>query len=180
MFSVAIFANAQPEMRNTVTFSGGFAHNVGNFCCGESAPFLAATYSYRLLPHLDLEAGVDSAISLGTEVRGATYDIRTGDRLLWVPFGIKGVLPTWHKRAELFAGAGGLYEKYLVGNPADFVGISPRSGWGGYAAAGAALALDRGRHYWLGGSSRLFFANTSSGYSHDRWFAASLDFGFRF
>lgn len=79
---IVVYASAQSDMRNTVTFSGGFAHNVGNSCCGDSAPSLALTYAYRLFPHVDLEAGVDTTLSLETEARGANYDFKADDRFL--------------------------------------------------------------------------------------------------
>jgi len=72
LFSLTICANAQTEMRNSVTVSGGFAHNVGGNCCGDSAPSLAVSYAYRLFPHVDVEAGVSTALTLGTEARGPT------------------------------------------------------------------------------------------------------------
>jgi hypothetical protein len=163
-----------------ITISAGLAHNVGSTCCGESAPSLAASYAYRTLPHLDLEAGVDATTSLGTEIRGANYDIKPNDRFTWVPFGLKGVLPLRHGRAEAFIGGGGLYEKYSVGNSNLSAGLASRDGWGGYVSGGVTMALDPGRRFWLGGSSHLFFANTNSGFTHDRWFVANLDFGIRF
>jgi hypothetical protein len=177
-FSLAALADAQSEMRNTVTVSGGFAHNVGNSCCGESAPSLAMTYDYRLFPHVDLEAGVDTTLSLGTQAVGANYNVKADDRLLWVPFGLKGVLPLRSGRVEVTAGAGGLYEKYLVSSNSGF--FTSRSGWGGYGSTGVAVALDGGRHFWVGVSPQLFFANTGSGYTHDRWFVLNVGLGFRF
>jgi hypothetical protein len=126
---LAALKYAQSEMRNTVTFSGGLAHNVGNSCCGESAPSVAFTYAYRLFPHLDLEAGVDTALSLGTEAVGANFNFKADDRFLWVPFGVKGVLPLRGGRVEVTAGGGGLYEKYLVGNNSG--SFASRDGWGG-------------------------------------------------
>src|SRR5690349_15461662 len=130
LFGLAVCADAQSEMRNTVTFSGGFAHNVGKYCCGESAANLALTYAYRLFPHVDLEAGVDTTLSLGTEVRGATYDFKPDDRFIWVPFGLKGVLPLRRDRVEVSVGGGGTYEKYLVGSQALSAGLVSRNGWG--------------------------------------------------
>src|SRR5713226_4864953 len=112
MFGWAICAYAQSEMRNTIAISGGLAQNLGTNCCGGSAPNLGLTYSYRLFPHLELEAGVDSALSLGTEARGAQYDFKADDRFIWVPFGLRGVLPLRHDRVEVSAAAGGAYEKY--------------------------------------------------------------------
>ena len=85
---IVVCASAQSDMRNTVTFSGGFAHNAGNSCCGDSAPSLAVTYAYRLFPHVDLEAGVDTTLSLGTRSIGANYNVNADDRFLWVPFGL--------------------------------------------------------------------------------------------
>jgi hypothetical protein len=177
---IGVCAPAQSEMRNTVTLSGGFAQNVGNSCCGDLAPALALTYAYRLFPHMDVEAGVNTTLSLGTEARGANYDFKADDRFLWVPFGLKGVLPLRSGRVELSVGAGGLYEKYLVGSPAEFVGFASRDGWGGYATTGVAVALDRRRHFWIGASPQLLFANTGGGYEHDRWFVLNVGVGLRF
>ena len=180
LFAAAVCAFAQSESKNTLTFSGGLANNAGNTCCGDTSPALGLTYSYRFLPHVALEAGVDSAIALGTEIRGANYDAHIGDRMFWVPFGVRGILPLRHNRIELFVSAGGLYEKYYAANPFDSVGVVSRDGWGGYAALGASVALDRSRHFWLGGSSHFFFGNSNNGYAHDRWVTTTADFSFRF
>ena len=137
------------------------------------------SYSYRLIPHLDLDAGVHATSSLGTEIRGATYDFFLNDHVLWVPFGVRGVLPVWRNRVEIFAGAGGVYERYFA-LEGTIVGQISRDGWGGQASGGASIALDRRRRFWLGGSSYFFFANTNNGFSHDRWVTATGDFGFRF
>ena len=178
--ALAACADAQSEMRNTITFSGGWAHNAGTNCCGESAPSVDVSYAYRLFPHLDLEAGLETALSLGTEARGAHYDFKADDRFFWVPFGLRGVLPMRRGRVELSVGAGGTYEKYSVGNPAQSVAFVSRDGWGGYASVGAAVALDRRRHFWLGTSPHFFFANTDRGYAHDRWLVLNLGLGLRF
>ena len=179
LLAVALCADAQPEMRNTITFSGGWAHNVGTNCCGDSAPSVSVAYAYRLFPHVDAEAGLDTALSLGSEASGAHYDFKADDRFFWVPFGLRGILPLHSDRVEVSAAAGAVYEKYSVGSPADAIFVS-RDGWGGYASVGAALALDRRRHFWLGSSPRLYFANTNRGYAHDRWFVLNLGLGLRF
>lgn len=166
LFSLVMCASAQSELRNTVTAGGGLAQSLGQGCCGESAPSVAVTYAYRLFPHVDAEAGVDMALSLGTEYRGSNFDIKADDRFIWVPFGLRGVLPVRRGRLELSVAAGGMYERYSVGNPAALIGA--RDGWGGYASMGAALALDRSHHFWLGASPNLFIANTSQGNDHNR------------
>ena len=179
-FGLGIWAYAQSPMRNTITISGGLAQNAGDNCCGESAPNIGLMYAYRLFPHWEIEAGIETALALGSEARGAHYDFQADDRFIWVPFGLRTVLPLHRERLEISAGAGGLYEKYWVGNPADSVGFVSREGWGGYASAGAAFALDRRRHFWLSTSPRFFFANTNRGYAHDRWFVLNLGLGLRF
>jgi hypothetical protein len=180
LLGLGICAYAQSEMRNTITISGGLAHNVGTNCCGESAPNLGLAYGYRLFPHVELEAGVETALSLGTEVRGAQYDFKADDRFIWLPFGLRGVLSLRHNRVEVSAGGGGTYEKYWVGSPAESVAFVSRGGWGGYASAGAAFAVDGRRHFWLGTSPRFVFANTNRGYAHDRWLVLNLSLGLRF
>lgn len=180
LFLAAIMC-ANGQMRNSVTFGAGFAHNIGNTGYnGDSAPSFALTYAYRVVPHLDVEAGAVGTSSLGTEVRGASYDVKADDHLLWVPFGIRGVLPLRGGRVEISAGGGGTYEKYFVGNPTLALGFVPRTGWGGYAVAGAAVALDEGKRFWLSASPRFLFANTNRGYSDDRWFALNVGLGVRF
>ena len=143
---------------------------------GDSAPSVGVTYAYRLLPPMDVEAGIDTALSLGSEARGANYDIKANDRFIWVPFGLRGVLPLRRDRVEISIGAGGTYEKYSASDSL-FV---PRNGWGGYASVGAAVALDGRRHFWLGASPHLFFVNADRGYAHDRWLSANLGLGLRF
>jgi outer membrane protein with beta-barrel domain len=173
LFGLAVCADAQSEMRNTITLSGGLAHSVGTEF-GDSAPSVAVTYAYRLLPHVDVEAGIDTALSLGSEVRGANYDIKANDRFIWVPFGLRGVLPLRRDRVEVSVGAGGTYEKYSASDSV----FLPRNGWGGYASVGAAVALDGRRHFWLDASSHLFLVNTSG--RHDRWVLLNLGLGLRF
>jgi hypothetical protein len=177
-------ANAQSDPRNGFTFSGGYARSIHSSCCAttETAASLGATYGYRVFRNLEIEAGVVTALYPTPEIRGANYDIKPNDRFIWVPFGLRGILPLHSGRIELSAAAGGLYEKYSVSNPNSNLGLQSRAGWGGYFAGGAAMAIDRGRHFWLGASPRWFLANANQGfgYQHDRWFAITGDFSVRF
>ena len=178
-------ASAQSDLRNTITVSPGWAQNVGRTCCpgtptvaGNTAPVIGVAYAYRVLPNLDLEAGVATAFSVGTEASGANFDFKAHDSFIWAPFGLRGVLPLRRDRVELSAAADGLYEKYHVGNSHNgFFGS--RAGWGGHASVRAAVGLDRRRHFWIGASPHLYLVN-STGLSRDRWFVLNLDFAFRF
>jgi hypothetical protein len=181
LLALELIANAQSDPRNIVTFSGGYARDVHSSCCQtDTATSLGVTYGRRFFRYLEAEAGVTAALHPAGEFRGATYDIKPDDRFIWVPFGVRGILPLRSSRIELSAGGGGLYEKYSVSNPNSAVGLLSRDGWGGYFVAGAAVAIDRGRHFWLGTSPRWFLANTDRGYTHDRWFLVTGDFSFRF
>jgi hypothetical protein len=51
-----------------------------------------------------------------------------------------------------------------------------RHDWGGQLAAGAAVAVDPGRHLWLWVAPRWFFTSTY----HDRWFMLTGNVSFRF
>jgi len=84
---------------------------------GDSAPSVGVTYAYRLLPPMDVEAGIDTALSLGSEARGANYDIKANDRFIWVPFGLRGVLPLRRDRVEIFLGAGHIREIFGIRLP---------------------------------------------------------------
>jgi hypothetical protein len=178
--AIATSAYAQSDLHHSFTFSAGAAVPVQTNCCqNDTVASLGLTYGYRVLPFLQLEAGFTTAANAAPEFRGANYDIQPNDRYVWVPFGIRGIVPV-RERVELSVAGGGLYERYTVDRSGAGFGLVDRRGWGWQAGAGAAVALDRRRHFWLGGSPRFFFANTNRGYSHDRWFVLSGDIAFRF
>ncbi len=139
---------------------------------------LGGTYGYRLLRYLGFEAGVLTAIHPTGIIRGANFSIDPKDDFTWVHFGPRFILPLWGGRLELSAGAGGTYERYSVGHQNTAIGLAPRSGWGGNLSVGAAMALDRGRRFWLGSTPRWMLINTNS--THDRWFVVTGDVSFRF
>jgi len=169
-------ALAQDE-RSQVTFSGGDAVYVGRF--GPSlALSLGGSYSYRVLQHLGLEAGVLTSLDPTGVVRGANFNIDVKDRFTWVQFGPRFILPLWDGRLEVSAGAGGVYENYSPGRYSPAGNYSSYTGWGGNFSGGAAVALDPGRHFWLGTTPRYILVSTAR--SHDRWFIAAGEFSFRF
>src|SRR5438874_1796192 len=107
--------NAQPLLRNNIAFSGGFGREINPGCCqSDTAVSLGVSYGYRVLRNLQIEAGVVTGLSPSPEIRGAHFDIKPDDRLIWAPFGLRGILPIHHDRIELSIAAGGLYEKYSV------------------------------------------------------------------
>ena len=176
LFLSATVALAQDE-RSQVTFSGGDAVNVGRFGTSLALSF-GGSYSYRLFRHLGLEAGVLTALDPTGVVGGANYTIDVKDRFTWVQFGPRFILPLWDGRLELSAGAGGAYENYSPGSPSPIGNVPSRTGWGGNFSGGAAIALDPGRHFWLGMTPRYIVVTAAE--AHDRWFIAAGEFSFRF
>ncbi len=170
-------AHAQSE-RSEVTFSGGTAIQFNVPLSETATPVsLGGAYSYRPFRHLALEAGVLTAIHPAGVIRQDAYAFYPKDLFTWVQFGPRVILPVWEGRLELSAGAGGAYENYSASKDA-FGYLFPRSGWGGNFSAGAAVALDHGRHFWLGTTPRWMLVN--AGAMHDRWFIAGGEFSFRF
>ena len=169
---------AQSFSRNLLTFSGGWADQIGPSYQNESATSLGLTYGYRWRQYVALEAGIQTALQPGPEVRGAHYDFKPDDRYIWVPFGVRLIAPIAEDRVELSVGGGGLYQRYSISNSGSGFGFDPYNAWGGYGVASAAVALDRRRHFWVGGSPRFFIANGD--FHRDRWVTLTAEFGFRF
>jgi len=140
---------------------------------------VGGTYSFRMRRWLALEGGLLTAMDPTGIVGSYAGFFDVHDRFTWVPFGPRFILPLQHDRFEISAGGGGVYERYTVGNTEAPNGPAPYSGWGGYFKAGAAVALDPGRHLWLGASPQLFLVNGLGGV-RDRWFVLTGDIGLRF
>jgi len=167
-------AHAQSE-HSQVTFSGETAIQFNVPLSETATPVsLGGAYSYRVFRHLALEAGMLTAIHAAGAIHQDAYAFYPKDLFTWVQFGPRVILPVREGRLELSAGAGGTYENY-----SDASGLlSSRSGWGGNFSVGAAVALDHGRHFWLGTTPRWILVN--AGAAHDRRFVAGGEFSFQF
>jgi hypothetical protein len=132
-----------------------------------------------MMRYLEAEAGVTVATNPAPEIRGASYDIKPDDRFIWIPFGVRGVLPFRGGRVELSAGGGGFIDKYAVSNPSPGVGLISHAGAGGYFVGGAAMAITRSRRFWVSTSTHFYLANINEG-THDRWMTVGGEFSYRF
>lgn len=176
---LASVALAQSTPANRITFSAGWSREVGGDSFRKQrAPGLGLWYGYRAHKYVEAEAGVFTALRPAAEIRGASYFLDPNDRFIWIPFGIRFIAPLYLNRIEFSGGGGGLYEKYSVSNPNPGLGVMSRTGWGGYFAGATSVALDRGRHVWMGAASRIFLANPA--YARDRWLQITLEFIWRF
>lgn len=177
----ALSAQAQFIQRNILTFSGGVARQVNGYAYQDSAAVgLGGTYGFRIFRNMDLEGGFFAALNPFPPDCNASGCYNGDNRFLWAPFGVRLVLPLRRDRLELSIGGGGLYEKYSVSNPNLAFGQPSYSAWGGYFAAGGRIALDHGRHFWLGATPRFFLTNGTGFGTRDRWFLITGDFSFRF
>src|SRR5260370_41854640 len=80
LFALVSLANAQSDMRNRLTISGGYGRDVNSNCCQTNTTVsLGATYGYRVFHNLEIEAGVVTALHPAAEIRGANYDIKPED-----------------------------------------------------------------------------------------------------
>src|SRR6185503_20018183 len=96
--------------------------------------------------------------------------IKIRDNETIVPFGGRGILPLGSDRIELFGGGGGAYLHYGEsvqvpgsGDNSNFRCRTCRSrgGWGYYTNAGANVALERRRRFWIGVETRLIHGKTN-------------------
>jgi len=172
-------AYGQSFQRNEFTFTGGHGWQV-DVPVGEprlSAVSLGGTYSFRWRRWLALEGGVLTVIDPTGVVGSYAGFFDVHDRFTWLPFGVRFILPLRHDRFEISAGGGGAYERYTVGNEVPN-GPGPYNRWAGYFKAKAAVALDPGRHFWLGATPQFMLVSGSD--IRDRWFVLTGDVSFRF
>jgi hypothetical protein len=173
--------NAQQGSVNRLTLSGGWSRQTPApaYEAAQTAATLGISYGFRPWKHVEFEAGVFAGLQPVPSVCNAHGCFDPDDRLIWVPFGIRFVAPLAAGRIELSAGGGGLYEAYSLTNEASNpFALRSYSGWGGYFTGGAAVALDRSRHWWLSATPRWFLANPQ--YRRDRWFQIAGEVSFRF
>jgi hypothetical protein len=177
---LAVCAAGQPVSRNRLTFSGGWSRDIGGVSFErKSATSLGLSYGRRVWKYAEAEVGVFTALDPTGDICSAHGCVDANDNFLWIPFGLRFLASLAGGRVEVSAGGGGLFERYRTENPF-FGGVLPavRTAWGGYFAGGAAVALDRGRHVWLGAAPRWFLANPP--YDRDRWFQITGEVSVRF
>ncbi|MGO4883603.1 MAG: hypothetical protein ACLP59_22705 [Bryobacteraceae bacterium] len=180
-FFLPFLIDAQSFDRNEFTFNGGYAwqFHVPTGNQKDTAVSLGGTYSFHFRRWLAFEGGILTAIDPTGVVGSYAGFFDVHDRYTWIPFGVRFIVPVHHDRIEISAGGGGVYERYTVGNPNAPYAPSPYSGAGGYFKGEAALALDPGRHFWLGVTPQWILANGPNG-QRDRWFVLTGNLGFRF
>jgi hypothetical protein len=179
--AAAALAAAQGLERHRFTFSGGWTHltNSANPDYVPSAPVLGFSYGYRAIRYMEIEAGLIVSPDPSPDFCGSFGCSNLHDRNIWVPVGLRFLLPLAAGRAELSGGLGGLYGRYTVAAPLSGGGSLSYGSWGGYVTGGGAVALDRRRHFWLGFSPR-FLLDYGRYSVRNRWLLTNGEISVRF
>lgn len=171
-------------------------------------PAIRIGYGYRLHRYFQADIaveGVFGAAGVRVSQQSLIGELRLRDSETLVPFGGRAILPLAKGRLEFHGGGGGAYlhygeevevpsgvSVYTGGMPAvvsvDCPSCKSRGGWGYYGAAGAAVALDSRRLFWLAASTRLMKGTTNGQplgsvpafRTNETWLNTSLEFGVRF
>jgi len=137
----------------------------------DTSPVVRVNYGYRFTRNFQADFGLDTvfhAANVRDFLQSQVGDLRIKDYQFLLPFGGRVVVP-W-KRLEVFGGGGPTYFRYQERVRQPFGGgnfqidcpvCRSRSGWGYYATVGFSVALDRGQHFRLGASSRVYRGDTS-------------------
>ena len=165
-----------------------------------TAPNLNVGFGYRFARNFQLDTGFETAFG-AADIRTFVRDDQLGlleinDRQYFVPFGGRAILPLGESgRFEVFGGGGGNYMRYseVLRQPSDYSRVpctvrSSRSGWGYYGLVGFRGALNRGRNFWVGMSSKVVRGNTNgqplgdlpATETKDRWTFIQGEFSFAF
>lgn len=127
-------------------------------------------YGYRFHPIFQADVGLDTifgAAGVRDFLDTGLGPLRIRDFQYMLPFGGRAILPIARDRVQVFGGGGGAYMRYSerLRQPGDYIRVdcppcAARDGWGYYATAGANAALDRGRHFRLGVTGRVYRGHT--------------------
>ena len=159
---------------------------------------LGFDYGFRFHPYFQVDTGLKTvfgAARINDYLDSAFGRLRIRDYQFFVPFGGRVIVPLANDRIQFYAGGGGAYLRYTerLRQPGDNFRIdcdvcASRHGLGSYGIAGADVALDRYRHFRLGGGARVIRGNTEGDplgnvparRTTDRWIDAFARFSFSF
>lgn len=164
------------------------------------APLFGVNYGYRFHRYFQVETGLDTAFG-AADVRDFLESefgpLRIRDYQFMWPIGGRVVVPVAGEKLHLNAGGGAAWLTYQERVRQPFSGgfyrvqcppCRSRSGWGSYGLLGFSVALDRGGHFRLGGTVKVYRATTGGDAfgplppfeTRDRWVNAAGEFTFSF
>jgi len=133
-------------------------------------PGISIAYGYRFERFLQADIGLDTVFGAG-QIRDwletPLGPSRIRDYQFFLPLGGRGILPLAAGRLLISGGGGGAYLRYteLLHQLSDYVRLecpvcNARSGWGYYTLVSAEAFLDRGHHFRLGATGKVYRAHT--------------------
>lgn len=158
----------------------------------------SVAYGYRPIKWFQADIGYDGAYNAAdvNAYQDTGYGpLRIRDFQTFIPMGGRAILPVLRGRVEFFGGGGGVYARYSesLKQPSDYLKIGcpscqARDGWGYYALVGGSVALDSGKHFRLGVTSKAYRVETNgdivgdlpSYRTSDRWMNTYLTFAVSF
>lgn len=165
-----------------------------------TVPTFRFGYGYRFMRFFQADAGLD--VGFGAAKIKDYYDsefgeLRIRDYQYMLPLGGRVVIPIADERVQLYAGGGAAWLKYAevvrqpfanYGYRIDCPVCRTRSGWGSYGLAGASVALDSGRMFRLGVTTKVYRATTDGDSfgtlpairTKDRWINVAAEFTISF
>jgi hypothetical protein len=162
--SVGVLEAQDARGTSTVTFGVGGGWAVSSELGLGGGPQFDGTYEFRILKYLALDASVNTTVStIPQTLNSAGFYSRTEN----AAFGFRGILPLAKGRTELFAGVDGAYLRDF--QLASAMAIEPEFGF--------RVAVDKQKHFWLGGTARFV---QNFGIPEGEWFTCTADIGFRF
>jgi hypothetical protein len=157
--------------RHNLTFGAGAssprAELTGLFV---DRPGISVAYGYRFQRFFQADMGLDTVFGAG-QIRDfldtPLGPSRIRDYQFFLPLGGRGILPLARGRLLISGGGGGAYLRYteLLHQLSEYYRLdcpacNARSGWGYYALVSTEAFVDRGRHFRLGVTSKVFRAHT--------------------
>lgn len=155
-------------------------------------------YGYRFHPFFQADIGFETlfgAAGVRDFLPTQFGNLRIRDFQFFVPMGGRAIIPIANEKIHIYGGGGGAYMRYSerVRQVSDYFRIgcdvcSARSGWGYYGLVGANMALDSGRHFRVGVTSKVYRGHTEgdplgdviSRRTRDRWVNIYGEFTFSF
>ena len=164
--------------RQTITVGAGIAVPNDWSYRFKKSPVLNVDYGYRLKRYIQADVGVETIVNGWDTYERCRFSSTPVTNVGFiVPFGGRMLLPFNSGRVLVSAGAGGAYFNYT--SPCAAPTIGHFAAWGGYALAGASVAVDKAKRFRVGFLARYHRAY-DRGYFQDGWLNLYSQFSFSF
>ena len=173
---------AQPVFRHNLTVGAGAGVPLfeRSRVTWEDSPLISAGYGYRFHRNLQADVMFSTTLSPGAKIFAVVPGQEGGGRIDSYLFGGRTIAPLRGGRLLLSFGLGAVHERFSAPPLALRVSLD-ETGWGGYALAGAGVALDQRGRFRLSITPRAQLVNALLPLLHrNRWLMLPVEFGVSF